>query len=198
MRTIIHVTGQTHDLAAITTLTIYLAFQPLIAMSLATGLCAVASAMIGGVAPDIDKPTAHMWRHIPAGSIVGRIVNPLLGNHRMISHSLLGLALAGWALHYVLMYINTFLLVDMNIIWWSFMFGYASHLIMDSLTKVGVPWFFPIPNRLAFAPERIFRVATGGVVELFLVYPGLILLNGYLVYSHYGKFIEFFTKFLKW
>jgi inner membrane protein len=189
-------TGRTHDLAAFTTLTAALAYEPLMKMSLATAIVVVAANMIGGVTPDIDQPTAGIWKKIPAGSIFGRIVNPLLGHHRMISHSLAGMALAGWGLKYLLAYIHTFLLVDMTIVWWAFMLGYGSHLIMDSLTKEGVPWFFPIPVRLGFSPVKAFRVTTGSLVETLIVFPSLLLLNGYLIYMNYSKFITFVTHYI--
>jgi inner membrane protein len=189
-------TGRTHDLAALTTLTAFIAYEPLMKLSLATAGITVAAGLIGGVVPDIDQPTADLWRKIPAGSILGHIVAPLLGHHRMISHSLVGFALAGWGMKYLLAYVHTFLLVDMNVVWWSFMLGYASHLVMDSLTKEGVPWFFPIPIRLGFPPLKALRITTGGLLENFLVFPSLLAVNGYLIYFHYGKFITFFTHYI--
>ena len=185
-------TGRTHDLAAITALTAVLAYEPLIKLSLATAIVAIAANMIGGLTPDIDQPTAGFWQKIPTGSIIGRIINPLLGHHRMISHSIIGMALAGWGLKYLLVYMHTFLLVDMTVIWWAFMLGFASHLIMDALTKEGIPWFFPIPIRLGFAPKQ-FRVTTGGLIETIIVFPSLLAINGYLLYAQYAKFITFIT-----
>ena len=187
-------TGRTHDLAALTTLTAYVAYEPLLQMSLATGVVVIAASMIGGVTPDLDQPTAGLWQKIPAGSIFGHIISPLLGHHRMISHSIVGMTLAGWGLKLLLAYMHTFLLVDMNIVWWAFMFGYASHLVMDTITKEGVPWLFPIPIRIGFPPIKAFRVTTGSFMEYFVVFPGLLVLNGYLIYTNYGKFIEFATR----
>ena len=189
-------TGRTHDLAAVTTLTAVLAFAPLMKMSLATSLVAFGINAIGGVVPDLDQPTAGFWQKIPAGSIFGHIIDPLLGHHRMISHSLVGMFLAGLGMKALLAYVHTFLLVDMNIVWWAFMLGFASHLVMDTLTKEGVPWFFPIPVRLGFPPIKYLRITTGGLMESLVVFPGLLLLNGYIIYSHYGKFITFITHYI--
>jgi inner membrane protein len=186
-------TGRTHDLAALTTLTAYIAFEPLMKLSLATAGVVMAASMIGGVTPDIDQPTAGLWKKIPAGSVFGHIIGPLLGHHRMISHSIVGAALAGWGLKYVLAYVHTFLLVDMNVVWWAFMLGFASHLVMDSLTKEGVPWFFPLPIRLGFPPLKALRITTGGLLENFFIFPTLLATNGYLIYMNYGKFITFLT-----
>ena len=61
-------TGRTHDLAALTTLTFVVATQPLSPISLATFFTAIAANMIGGVAPDIDQPTGVLWRKRSRGS----------------------------------------------------------------------------------------------------------------------------------
>src|SRR5581483_12225255 len=100
-------TGRTHDLAAFTTMTYLVATQPLITISLATLMTAIASNMVGGVAPDIDQPTGKIWRKIPAGGIFGRIAHPFLGAHRSISHSLLGMVLFGFLYWKLLEYIHT-------------------------------------------------------------------------------------------
>jgi inner membrane protein len=186
-------TGRTHDLAAITTLTTFLATQPVITVSLATAVTAVAANLIGTLTPDIDQPTASLWHKIPAGSWIGKIISPLLGNHRMLSHSLAGLFLAGWGMVYVLKYMHTFLLVDMTMVWSAFIFGYLSHLIMDSLTREGMPWLFPIPVRMGFPPFKVLRVTTNSWVEKLLVFPGLIVINAGLIYFNYIKLADFIT-----
>lgn len=189
-------TGRTHDLAAITILVAYIAYQPLIKMSLATGVTAVAANQIGAFLPDIDQPTASLWRKIPAGSILGRIVSPLLGSHRMLSHSIAGMALTYWGLGYLLDYMHSFLLVDMNVVRWAFMLGFFSHLVMDTITKVGVPWLFPIPVRFGFPPEKMFRVSTGTFMETIVVFTLLLCLNGYLIYVNYSKMIDFVRHYI--
>jgi len=186
-------TGRTHDLAAVTTLTGYVAMQPLLTISLATGIVTVCASIAGALTPDIDQPTAHLWHKIPAGSFIGKIISPLLGNHRMISHSLLGLGLAGWGMIYLLRYIHTFLLVNMTYVWWAFIFGYLSHLLMDSLTKEGVPWLFPIPVRIGFPPFKVLRFTTNSWGEKLIVFPGLVLVNILVIYYNYSKFSDFIS-----
>ncbi len=184
--------GRTHDLSAFTLLVAVSAAQPLPQMSLATAIVALSSNLLGGMTPDLDEPTAKFWNNIPAGSIIGRIVHPLLGSHRMISHSLFGMALVGWLLKLLLLKISTVLLVDMNIVWWAFMIGYISHLIADSFTKEGVPWLFPIPIRLGFPPFKFMRLTTGGFIEKGLIFPGLLIFNGMVFYWNYEKFLQIF------
>jgi len=186
-------TGRTHDLAGLTTLTAYITYQPLMTMSLATFIVSFGANMFGSVAPDLDQATASFWRKFPAGSLIGSIVQPLLGSHRLISHSIIGIFTANWLMTLLLGYTHKFLIVDAKIVLFSFMFGYISHLIMDTFTKEGVPWLFPIPIRFGFPPIKIFRVTTDSMFERGVIYPGLMILNGYLIYHNYSKFLNFFT-----
>lgn len=190
-------TGRTHDLAAFTAINIYVATQTVPKMTLATAIVAFGATMIGGLMPDIDDATSDFWDKIPAGSFIGRVIHPLIGHHRMISHSLVGIFITGFIVKYLLTLINSVLLVDMNIIWWTIMISYLSHLIMDSLTKEGLPWFFPIPIRFGFPPIKLLRIKTGGIIENFIVFPGLFIINGYYIYTHYKMYFLFLKSFVK-
>ena len=114
----------------------------------------------------------------------------------MISHSLFGLVIFSWLFRLFLRYAQTFFLVDMQIIGWSFVLGYISHLMADSLTKEGVPWLFPLPVRFGFPPFEFLRFTTDKLGEKLIVFPGLLLINGLVVYFSYSKFVEFFTLYL--
>jgi inner membrane protein len=190
-------TGRTHDLAAFTALNLFLYSQPIPQMSLATALIAFGANMIGGLLPDIDDETSDIWDKIRGGNILSHIIHPLIGHHRMISHSILGMVIIGFILNYLLSTINKILLVDVNIVWWSIMVGYLSHLIMDSLTTEGVPWFFPIPFRFGFPPFKFLRIKTGGLWEKIIVFPGILLINGYLIATNYHKLWLFFRGMTK-
>src|SRR5947207_10725875 len=100
--TLIPMTGRTHDLAAFTALGIFAAIYPLPHMTLGTLLFAVSANLVGGLAPDIDQSTATLWRRLPAGSIWGKLLSPLFGGHRFISHSTIGIFLFGFGLKYFL------------------------------------------------------------------------------------------------
>lgn len=189
-------TGRTHDLAAFTALTFTLSNISVFETSLPTVFVALSANFIGGLAPDLDQPTARLWRNIRGGSILGRLLSPLLGGHRFISHSIIGFILFGVGLSLILKLINTFLLVDMSVVWWAFMIGFLSHLIMDSLTKEGVPWLFPIPIHLGFPPIKFFRIKTGGWFEKYLIFPSLILINFYIIYTNYPKFIAWIKLYI--
>lgn len=187
---LIDMTGRTHDLAGLTTLAWLVSTQPLPGMTLGTALTAVAANTIGSVLPDFDDASADIWDKVPAGSILGKIVDPLFG-HRRISHSLAGLWIAGWITRRLLEWAHGWLVVDINIVWGALMLGYASHLVMDSLTKEGAPWLFPLPWKIRFPPIKAMRITTGKWVETLVVFPGLLILDAYLVWSNYSKWVQF-------
>ncbi len=183
-------TGRTHDLAAFTTLTYIVATQPVHSISLATGLVAITANLIGGIAPDVDQPTAPFWKNLPIGGVLGRIFDKFLGGHRFISHSLIGVAIFGFIFHYILQILRpSFPHLDMNLIWWAFVVGYLSHLVMDTITREGVPWLLPIPYKFGFPPIKELRVQTGGLVERLVVFPLLLIGCGYIFYTHYHQFL---------
>lgn len=184
-------TGRTHDLAAFTLLTAVVAFTPLEKMSLATALVAFSANMIGGLAPDIDQSTASIYGKVRGGNILGKLIKPLIGDHRLISHSIVGVIMFGVLAKIILNLLGTFILVDMNIVWWAFMIGFVSHLATDFFTREGIPLLFPIPIKFGFPPFSFLRMKTAGLAEKSFVFPGLIFINIVLIYLHYGKFLEF-------
>lgn len=190
-------TGRTHDLAAFTALSYIVLTNPLHPISLATALFAFSANMIGGLAPDIDQPTADLWRKLPGGMFYSRLFTPFLGGHRYISHSILGIILFGLLAKFLMNLANSVILVDMNVVWWSFMIGYISHLVMDTLTRDGVPWLFPIPIRFGFPPLAFLRMKTAGLIEKSFVFPGLMILNVYIFYTHYGQALAFLHEYIK-
>jgi inner membrane protein len=190
-------TGRTHDLAAFTALSYIVATHPLSEMTLPTALVALSANFIGGLSPDLDQPTAKLWNNMRGGHIFARLISPLMGGHRFISHSLLGIFIFGFVADQILKLMSTFLLVDMNIVWWSFMIGYISHLLMDTITRDGVPWLFPIPISFGFPPLRFLRMKTGGLLEKSFIFPGLLLVNIYIFYTNYGKFLDLLKHYLK-
>lgn len=191
-------TGRTHDLAAFTVLGYVALTYPLPQMTLATALVAVVANMIGGIAPDIDQPTAPFWRNLPVGRIFGKVFRLVIGGHRFVSHSILGIILFGFGFHYLLEVLRpSFPNLNMGIIWWSFMIGFVSHLVMDTFTREGVPWLLPIPVKFGLPPVKMYRVETGEFVERFVIFPALIALNGWIYYTHYTQILDIFHNHLK-
>jgi inner membrane protein len=171
--------ARTHDLAAITAFGVMVLSQPSKTMSLATALVAVVANQLGGIAPDIDQPVAPFWRNLPIGGFFGRVIGKMLGGHRFITHSILGLVLFGFGTKALLAFLHPIMPgIDADFVWWAFMIGMLSHLVMDTLTKEGVPWLLPIPIKFGFPPLKAMRITTGKAGEgvIFL----LILLFGVL------------------
>src|SRR4051812_3718910 len=131
-------TARTHDLAAITAFGFIATVQPVRTISVATALLAVLFNQVGGIFPDIDQPTAPLWRNLPVGKYFGKAFDKLLGGQRFITHSLIGVLLAGWAFHWLFHMLNLLIpKMDAHIVWWAFIIGVMSHLFMDLFTKEG-------------------------------------------------------------
>lgn len=185
--------ARTHDLAAITGLVIVIVVLPLQGLHLATILVAILANQLGGIAPDIDQPTAPFWRNLPIEGIFGRIVSKMLGGHRFLTHSLLGLAIMGFLMHWLLAFLQPIMHeVQAGYVWWAFMIGMLSHLTMDSFTKEGVPWLLPIPVKFGFPPLRRLRVTTGKGVEKFIILPVLMLVLIAICATHYSELVNLF------
>jgi inner membrane protein len=190
-------TGRTHDLAAITALGALVLIEPLHTMTLATALISILANQIGGIAPDIDQPTAPLWRNLPEGKFVGKIVGKGMGGHRFITHSVLGAAIFGVLVYYLLRFLHPIMPhVNSGYVWWAFMIGMISHLIMDTFTKEGVPWLLPIPVKFGFPPIKSLRLTTGKFVESFILFPGLIVLDIWFCASHYETLVAFIHQHL--
>jgi inner membrane protein len=192
-------TGRTHDLAAITALgAVYLVFAPTQTLTLATVLVAILANQIGGIAPDIDQPTAPFWRNLPIGGPIGRTFDKLLGGHRFLTHSLLGVALFGLLTHWLLQFLHPIMpAIDSQVVWIAFMIGLISHLVMDMFTKEGVPWLLPVPIKFGLPPLRQLRITTGKASETFVVLPGLIVINFLLYSTHYDQVITLLHNSIK-
>jgi inner membrane protein len=183
--------ARTHDLAAITALGVVFLLMPAQTMTLATAILAVLANLIGGVTPDIDQPTAPLWKNLPIGKFFGKAFDKLLGGHRFFTHSILGFVVFSFLFHLLLVFLQPIMKsVDIDIVWWAFMIGMLSHLVMDTLTKEGVPWLLPIPFKFGFPPIRAWRITTDSWVELWVVIPLLIIFNGWFYFEHYGQILN--------
>jgi inner membrane protein len=183
-------TGRTHDLAAITALLAVVLVQPARTLTLSTLLLCILANQIGGIAPDIDQPTAPLWRNLPIGGFFGKIFGNLLGGHRFLTHSLIGAALFGFLVKLGLAALHPLLPhTDVGLVLWSFLIGMLSHLAMDTLTKEGVPWLLPIPVKFGIPPLKRLRITTGKKLETLVVFPALLGIIIWLVASHYHQIL---------
>lgn len=184
-------TGRTHDLAAVTALGAVAILHPIGMVRLSTVIAALIANQIGGILPDIDQPTAPLWKNLPIARLFGKFAGRLLGGHRFLTHSILGIVLFGSLARMLLAFIHPLMPnVDVGLVWWAFIIGVVSHLLMDSLTEEGVPWLLPIPVKFGFPPVKRWRIKTGQWFEKLVVFPGLILIVVWLTASHYQYLVQ--------
>ncbi|MDB5175517.1 MAG: Membrane protein containing transrane [Candidatus Saccharibacteria bacterium] len=185
-------TGRTHDLAAFTALSFVAVLHPLSPMSLSTLLLCLLANQIGGIAPDIDQPTAPFWHNIAAGKYAGKLFSALSGGHRFLTHSLLGLVGFAFGVRALLNVLHPIVpSADIGYVWWAFMIGMVSHLIMDSFTREGVPWLLPLPFKFGFPPVRRLRIVTGKKFESIILFPGIVVICAVLYATHYQVIVYF-------
>lgn len=185
--------ARTHDVAAATTLLGVVVVMPeLPTVTLSTVIAALIANQVGGIVPDIDQPTAPFWRNLPIGGVFGKIVAKMLGGHRFLTHSLIGLVLVGLLFRLLLVFLQPIIpSVQTEYVWWALMIGMISHLVMDTFTKEGVPWLLPLPIKFGIPPLRRFRITTGKWTENLVVLPLLIALIGVLCAANYSQLLVF-------
>jgi len=191
-------TGKTHDLAAFTALTlVFIYTKDVPQMSVPTLVTALGANFIGGLFPDIDQPTSDFWDNFRLGHFVAKVAVPVLGGHRHISHSLIGLVLITFGSAKLLDLLSNIILIDMQIVWLCFMIGVVSHLITDLPTKAGLPLLWPIKWYFGIPPFKFLRITGGKFIENFIIFPGLLFYTGVLLYQHQDKILYFLHNNVK-
>jgi inner membrane protein len=185
--------ARTHDIAAATALVGVIVLLPeLPTVTLSTAILALIANQAGGIVPDIDQPTAPFWRNLPIGGFFGRVIAKMLGGHRFLTHSLLGLVLVGFLFWTLLVFLQPIMPnVQIIYVWWALMIGMLSHLVMDTFTKEGVPWLLPIPVKLGFPPVKRLRITTGKWTESFVTVPLLIAIALTICLARYSDLLTF-------
>ena len=62
------------------------------------------------------------------------------------------------------------------------MIGIISHLLADSMTREGIPLFFPLKIDVGLPPIKSLRIRTGGKFEKLIFYPLILLFVLVIVY----------------
>ncbi len=175
-------TGTSHQLFAVLAAVWLFTLYPT-DITLGMSIMALIAVMVGALTPDLDQPTANVWRRLLGGRAVGEIFQAFSGGHRHFTHSLIGIFLIGFLTRYLITKIvHPEVVPQAMFLWTAYMIGYISHPIADSLTDRGVPWFWPININLKFPPgPEELRVTTGSFVETFIVRPALIVAIGLII-----------------
>lgn len=176
--------GRTHQLIGFSSfVTAGLLFPPS-QLNLVTLSTCVIGNVVGSLIPDIDGAGNRLWDLLPAGNFVGKFARRLFYKHRTITHSLLGGLLLYKGLWWVLPKLFNPEYVNINLVFTSIFIGYVAHLIADMMTKDGIPLLFPFKWYFGIPPLSFLRMRTGGFIETFIVFPGVILYLGYIVFRY--------------
>lgn len=167
--------GRTHQVVAVGSVVSAAILFPQENLTTETAVLSLMVAMIGGLAPDIDKPGSKIWDKIPAGGILSKIVNPIfIGGHRHLTHSIIGAIIFALGFRALLNILPLGSSTNIDVIYYSFIIAFASHIFADMLTKDGVPLLFPLPFHFGLPPFEFMRIRTNGLIENLVVTPGII------------------------
>lgn len=124
-------------------------------------LLGVALGAFGGIAPDIDATYAKIHTMSALSVLRGGV-----GAHRRFFHSLLALAL---------LTVASIVFFDggWRIIAFAFVFGYASHMLIDGMNYAGVMYLWPWHKKLHIFP-KILRSRVGSMFDHGLFFIAVI------------------------
>jgi inner membrane protein len=182
-------TARTHDLIAFASLLTVASFNPPSYLNIPTVFSCLIGNIVGALLPDMDQATNRLWDLLPAGNIVGKIFKKLMLSHRTISHSILGIIIVYKILEILIPKILNPIYIHTNLVIYSILIGFISHLIADSLTKEGIPLFFPVKFKIGFPPIEFLRITTGKFLEKFIIFPSVLAYIFWLTYTKKDVFL---------
>lgn len=168
-------TARTHDVFAFASLITVASYYPPALLNTTTLIASLVGNVIGALLPDIDQASNRLWDLLPGGDYLGKILKNLFLSHRTLSHSLLGVFLISKFLDWLTPKFLNPALIDAQIVNLAIMIGYISHLLIDMLTKEGIPLFFPFKLKIGFPPIASLRIKTGKKFEKFVIFPAIVL-----------------------
>ena len=178
--------ARTHSIFAFASLAGVVAYTKTNNVGTATLVTGLIFNTVGALLPDIDQASNRLWDLLPAGESIGKALGIFM-KHRGISHSFLGIYLIDKLCFWLVnnLFNNSF--VNTNMVYWSLMIGYVSHIAADSLTEEGIPLLYPLKINFGFPPIKPWRIKTGGWFETFVVLPTVTLMAVYLVSLYLRK-----------
>ena len=180
-------TARTHDAFAFASLITVAVLRPPESLTVLTLFASVIGNIVGALIPDMDQATNRLWDLLPAGNTFGKVFRRAFFKHRTLSHSIVGAVLIFKFFEWVLPRLFNSEFVDPTIVLWGIMIGYGSHLLADSLTKEGLPLFFPFNLSIGFPPIEALRVTTGKWVENFMIFPAVGIYTVWFVADHQSE-----------
>jgi len=134
----------------------------------------LAFAVLGALLPDIDTRDSTIGLTFSPVSIW---VERRFG-HRGITHSLVGLAIAGILFAPIVLYRFD--------CWLVFLIGYFSHILIDAVNKTGVPLFYPSRIRAVMPGSEKYRIRVGTTPEYVLLAALVIITVGVMQVNKVG------------
>ncbi len=112
-----------------------------------------------------------------------------LGGHRGFTHSLLGVLLLSLFFAMIVlslpivfvmskMNLQPVLFEEVKIAFEAIITGWIMHIAADSITRGGVPLFWPLPTRYGFPPKSLWRFKVGTIWEDLIVWT-MIFIAGF-------------------
>lgn len=178
-------TYRTHNVFGAALLLTVLVVHPPQQVNLVTMILALIFNAIGSIAPDLDQASNRLWTLIPGGNWLGKWLNNLFGGHRAISHSILGTYLFYWLTLWLMTRLLNSMYVNIEVVVLSMMVGYVSHIAIDGITEEGVPLLWPLPWKVGFPPIRSWRIKTGKWFEKLIVFPGILIYIGVMIFNNW-------------
>lgn len=183
-------TARTHDAIAFASLITIAAFTQPQNLNLLTVGAAVVGNIIGSTIPDMDGAGNRMYKFLPAGEYLGRILRRIFLGHRAISHSLIGFYIISKILHFLMFRLLNPAYVNIELVYAAVIIGFISHLFADALTKDGLPLLFPLKWRIGFPPISALRITTGSWMENLVVLPGTAVYIFWFMGRNQDLFLE--------
>lgn len=184
--------ARTHNLFAFACLITIAVNYGSVELTTPTIITSLIANSVGSMMPDIDQASNKIWDMLPLGDALGKIMSNLFGPHRTLSHSLIGMFLINKLVYYLLPNLLNVTHINSQVVATSFMIGYSSHLLADSLTEEGLPLLFPIKKKFGFPPIKSWRIKTGKWFENFVINPVLVVYLVFTVFSNYKFFLKYF------
>ena len=109
---------------------------------------------VGSLLPDIDEPKSYIGRMILKTSVLRFPFKYLNIPHRSYTHSLFPIMALSIILTPVFMYAP--ISISWLFLWLGIVFGYLSHLLLDSLTKKGIPVYWKKRNKSKYSDKNTY------------------------------------------
>lgn len=137
----------------------------------------VLGTVIGSAFPDLDQPGAKLWRELPMGRLFGYASSKLMGGHRNLSHSLLGVGLFALLIQAITPFFPETTLPH-AIFSQSALVAFSAHVAADAVTVMGIPLLWPYGHYVGFPPHPFHgaRIVTGKWFENLVILPATVLL----------------------